>query len=1098
MRKAIMTITFLVISSIMLANPNIFDPELYHSKSIIACFTKDAIGNERGILEYELQNGIVKTGLRSLDQLAEQYNFINLSQMHPDVKFKEFEFEGACVQNIYRITVEEDKYLNDALSELQNDHNLVWAEFEAINRVDFIPNDPFFSDQWHLPQIECPEAWDWTTGSDEIVIGIVDSGILWTHPDLQDNIWVNQAELDAGMTIDWENGTISGGNGIDDDGNNKVDDVIGWNFYNNNNISLQTTSQNDHGTHVGGCAGAVGNNGIGVSGSTMTVKLIVSKHTGVTPDDMIYNGYDGIVYCTDSGAHVINCSWGGAGNGYYANTIVNYANNNGVLVVGAAGNDDTNNDQIPHYPSDATNCMSVAATDQNDLKTYFSNYGTVIDISSPGIDIKSTIIQYNSYGSYQGTSMAAPIAAGACALTLSVHPELICQPQDLRSRMVLTTDYIDDLNPGYEGMLGSGRLNVYQAAMYDLIPSLEIFDYEFYEAEGDGDGLPNPGETCNIEIMIQNGWFSQGFWAEANDVTVTISTDQPEATIVPGTETFTVDYISSLGSYWNDENPFQITTPEDSNLYDLEFLITMTANQGSDFPYEVEHVLSLDLTLMQDGWPYDTAGTSTSSGIIVDLDNNGSKEIIFGDQNGYLHVVNHDGTPYGNFPIDFGGNISSAIAVGEIYCDGTKQIVFTNEDGFIYAIDIDGDEIFSYDSGGMFKGNPIIVDVDGDELMEIAAVSFTGNLAIVLLSDGTEYPNFPVNLSAGGSLGSPAVADLNDDGYMELLACSLSGTVYAISTNTGENLENWPYSIGSNSWKGPVVGNLDSDPDPEVIIASGTGILAVLEHDASVKFERDLSCQVKNSPIVGDINGDLANEIIVITASGIVYVMDSSGNDLGDFPLDIDETVESSPILADLDGDGSGEIIFGDNSGFVHAISMDGTESANYPVYAGSTIKVGPAIGDSDDDGDPEIIVPNQTGYVLFDHKQLVSSEDIMWAAFKYDSYRSGNGFGINVSNDEEVVPVLKTKLGGNYPNPFNPETTIYFSLAETENVTLEVYNIKGQKIRTLIKEQMPAGPHLIVWNGKDNSERNVSSGIYLYRLNTSGYQATKKMILMK
>jgi subtilisin family serine protease len=146
-------------------------------------------------------------------------------------------------------------------------------------KMKYVPNDPMFPQEWHLPQIDAPQLWDYVTGDDDLVIGIVDAGIFFTHPDLKDNIWINQAEL-PGFDINQilETGNIVGGDGIDNDNNGYVDDVIGWNFKNNNNDAYQDYPSNDHGTHVAGCAAAVGDNSIGVTGVAMHLKLISSKH----------------------------------------------------------------------------------------------------------------------------------------------------------------------------------------------------------------------------------------------------------------------------------------------------------------------------------------------------------------------------------------------------------------------------------------------------------------------------------------------------------------------------------------------------------------------------------------------------------------------------------------------------------------------------------------------------------------------------------------------------------------------------------------------------------------------------------------------------
>ncbi|MBN1327218.1 MAG: VCBS repeat-containing protein, partial [Candidatus Cloacimonetes bacterium] len=468
-------------------------------------------------------------------------------------------------------------------------------------------------------------------------------------------------------------------------------------------------------------------------------------------------------------------------------------------------------------------------------------------------------------------------------------------------------------------------------------------------------------------------------------------------------------------------------------------------------------------------------------------------------QNGNLHVVNSDGTPFANFPVNLGSNISSAVAVGDLTGDGFKEIVVADEGGYINAVDYQGTTILNYNAGGIFKGNPIIADVDGNGTMEIVATTFSGNLAVVLNSDGSEFQNFPVTIPSGGTLASPAVGDLDGDGNLEIIVASLSGAINAISTASGENLANWPYATGTNTWKGPIVSNIDSDNDPEVLVATGNGKIVAINHDGSLVFERDTGEQIKTSIITGDLDSNGTQEIISISTDGDVYVLDNQGNDFGNYPVDLNVTVESSPILADLEGNGTANIIFGDNSGFLHALDLTGNDIDNFPIYLGSSNKVGPAIGDTDGDGDPEILLPNQNAYILIDFKQNVPDSRIQWAAFKRNARRTGNSFDPATGiDDNDLIPVFTDFLAQNYPNPFNPDTNISFSLQEEGIIRLDVFNMKGQLVRSLVNEELPAGYHIVNWNGKDNENKDVGSGIYLYKLNSKKFNSVKKMLLIK
>ena len=233
-----------------------------------------------------------------------------------------------------------------------------------------------------------------------------------------------------------------------------------------------------------------------------------------------------------------------------------------------------------------------------------------------------------------------------------------------------------------------------------------------------------------------------------------------------------------------------------------------------------------------------------------------------------------------------------------------------------------------------------------------------------------------------------------------------------------------------------------------------------------------------------------------VAANGDAYVMDSAGNILPNFPVSVGSLVESSPVLCDLDANGTPDIIFGDNAGYLHSIDITGNETLGFPIYLGGTIKTSPALGDADGDGDIEILVPNQSSYVLIDYKNSIGQ--LTWANFKRNPRRTGNGFDATTGINHSIVPVFQNSLSKNYPNPFNPTTNISFSIESGGMVKLGVYNMKGQLVKTLVNESRNAGVHFTAWNGMDNNNRKVASGLYFYKLDASDYTSVKKMIMLK
>lgn len=1089
------TVTVLCFTSLFANATMPFDEEYFLPNRIIVGFEWDAIGNRECILEHEITDGVVQTGIASFDDLSERFEFVELKQRIDFVKNLDWNDNGLFPRCIYNITLADNDKIDEVLEALAADPNIIYAEFEPVYKFDYVPNDASYNMQWYHEFIRSEQAWDYTTGNEEVVIGIVDSGIKWNHPDLQENIWINEPELNSTsggnpMSINWTAGTVSGGNGIDDDGNGKIDDCIGWNFYGTqSNQSYQDYVDNDHGTHVAGCAGAVGDNYIGITGPMMTVKLISSRHT---PDyfysNSIYGGDQGIYYCADSGADIINCSFGGPGGSYTYNNAVDYAMNEGTIVVAAAGNDNENIGTNPHYPSNATNAVCVAATGANsDVISSFSNYGTPVDVCAPGSGIYSTIINGNGYASFSGTSMASPVAAGVAGLIKSIHPTLTAQ--ELKDRLENTCDDIDALNPGYEGWLGNGRVNAFRGTMYDLIPNLSVIEIIALEQSGDGDGVPNPGETISLMVQLENG----DSWQDATSITTTLTCEVADVTIINNESTY--DNIPSGSNGWNSANPFIFETPVDLSDYSIPFTLNIAANPGATWPYEAQLEIEVELTLAQAGWPLVLGSVSSSSGVIIDLEDDGSREMIFGDHDGMLHVMHEDGTPVAPFPVDTGANINVAVAAGIIDGDNVEDIVIGNDNGHLIAYDNGGNVIFDYDTGSDIKNNPMIADVDGNGTSEVIVCTFNPGMVHILNSDGTAFPNFPASL-ATPVLSSAAVGDLNGDGNLEVLVSTIAGSLNAISSNTGTNMSGWPYSIGFGSTNGPTIVNFDGDADPEVVIVTTPGSVFALNHDGTLIWNVEAGEDVRTGIVAADFNNNGNKEICFIDQPGGVHILDQSGNYPPNFPTNVGSTVESTPVIVDMDNNGTPDIVFGDDAGDIHSIDITGNETFMFPVNLGNPVKVPPAVGYADDDGDIEILVPNQSAYYLLDYKG--TSGSVHWANFKRNPQRTGNGFDATSAVEPELVPSFANELNKNYPNPFNPDTNISFSIKEDGFVSMKVYNTRGQLVRTLISENLQEGVHFTSWNGKDNSNKSVSSGIYFYKMDSKNYSSIRKMILLK
>jgi len=339
---------------------------------------------------------------------------------------------------------------------------LAYVEPDYFSYINAVPNDPRWGSLWGMVKINATGAWDITTGSTNVVVAVIDTGIDLDHPDLAANLWRNSAEA-GGMT------------GTDDDGNGFIDDLNGWDFVNNDNLP---DDGDQHGTHCAGTIGAVGNNGIDVAGVCWRVSLMALKALG--PQGGLSSDIaEAVRYAADNGADIISASYGGGSASSTERDSIEYAHSRGVLFVAAAGNDGTDNDSTPVYPAgyDVPNIVSVAATDQNDALASFSNYGkTSVDLAAPGVSIYSTV-PGGGIESLQGTSMAAPHVAGAAALLLSANPSFT--HMQLKQTLLDTVDPVPAL---VSKTVSGGRLNVRRLLTLQ---------------DTDGDGMPDEWEIAN-------------------------------------------------------------------------------------------------------------------------------------------------------------------------------------------------------------------------------------------------------------------------------------------------------------------------------------------------------------------------------------------------------------------------------------------------------------------------------------------------------------------------------------------------------------------------------------------------------------------------
>ncbi len=426
---------------------------------------------------------IVRYDYQKLSNKKDIVTYSSRTNTHVGAVVKK-DFSNDGLPGMQVVKVPQSKSVSEVISEYEKDPSVLYAEpnyythnapvisqkaeSDPVRLDASSPSDPDFGLQWGLhntgqsvggyagtsdADIDAPEAWDYSTGSNTVIVAVIDSGVDYNHPDLAANIWSNTDEISA--------------NGIDDDHNGFIDDIRGWNFYSGNNDPMDQNTFFDtyHGTHCAGIIGAMGNNGAGISGVNWNVKIMPIRFSDADGSGTYSDAIQAITYANANGAHVISNSWGGSS---YSQALKDAIDASPAVVVCAAGNEGNNTDQTPQYPSgySSSNIISVAATDTNDNLASFSNYGPAsVDLGAPGVYIWSTK-KSSGYQYLEGTSMAAPFVSGVAALIKARNSSYTSA--QIKSAIL---DHVDK-KPSLSGkVVTGGRLNAYSAVQSVIVNS---------------------------------------------------------------------------------------------------------------------------------------------------------------------------------------------------------------------------------------------------------------------------------------------------------------------------------------------------------------------------------------------------------------------------------------------------------------------------------------------------------------------------------------------------------------------------------------------------------------------------------------------------
>ncbi|PYR47170.1 MAG: hypothetical protein DMF95_17015, partial [Acidobacteria bacterium] len=841
-----------------------------------------------------------------------------------------------AVEHLYHLKLAPGTSLHQAMRALRRHPDVQYAEPNfVVEAFSNAPNDPFFTSQWSLhiyAGIDAIEAWDITTGSAEVVVAVLDTGIDYLHVDLVDNLFRNEVECTA--------------NGWDDDGNGVVDDCHGLNAITH---SGDPYDDNGHGTHVAGIIGATGNNAYGVSGVAWNVRILPCKFL----DAAGFGDTAGAIACLDyvlsmkeRGVKIVatNNSWGG---GFFSQALVDAIaaqREHGILFVTAAGNSGGNNDTLLTYPCsyDVSNIVCVAATDQNDALAWFSNYGRgTVHIAAPGVDILSTV-PGNQYQTLSGTSMAAPHVAGTIALLYADDPAadwrlirnrllsgaettwgalnttitgrrtqawfaLRCRHEPLVRRLQPRTSTV---STSQQLVLATYSVDCGLPYSQPSVTVAETGETLLLRDDGSGwDEAAGDGVFTTTWTPPRGGTFTLTF-PDGSVVTV-----QSDADLKPG---FPIQTWHSAGSFQAGQGLHVLVGNIDTDPA-LEILVTGLAG-GPLYAFKADGSTV-------PGWPvldppgaaYPALGRLTAGSSALD--------VVAGHFaiQARLSAYSGAGTPLPGWPRPPANYMSSPPTTMDVDGDGVDEIFTDEQDWNLHAYHGDATPATGWPTtgfiGGQERSMSAIADLDGDGRRDVITTSGSTSPGVYLFAyrhDGTLRPGFPVNF-AGSVHTFPVVGDVDGDGVPEIIVTGFGGRVLIFS-NTGVLKRTvllqgtWFYSTA------PALADLDGDGIPEIIVQTNSH-LNVVKGDGSVLagWPRALPANTtlgNASPVVGDVDGDGLPEIVTVVSDnngsggGYLLVYRRDGTLIPGYPRRIAGLGNGAvPAIADIDGDGRNDII---------------------------------------------------------------------------------------------------------------------------------------------------------------------------------------------
>jgi len=526
-------------------------------------------------------------------------------------------------------------------------------------------------------------------------------------------------------------------------------------------------------------------------------------------------------------------------------------------------------------------------------------------------------------------------------------------------------------------------------------PNLRLTTYSSYETAGDGDNMVNPGETFEIVIELEN----PAPWSAASSIELLLTTEDEGVSIDDNTSSIiSFETLNPGEIFSNASMPFVIDVDGDIELGNKTFnlmVMGVGVEGAEDNFYFKEYELEVLVSLNQYGFPTYDASQKTSP-LAVDFDGDGEDEIIYGDYNGFIHVLNSDGSELvdENFPFDTGNQVWGAMAGADMDGDGLMDIAALSKSKHFYLLDKNGLKL-DFNSEKYLLGTPAIGNLDGDSDLEVVFSGYSsGNMVWALNVDGSAVDGFPLDLGEKVKIGV-ALADFNENGRDDIVVGTDSDYIH-LFYDDGSEAPGFPHQVGDKIQSAPAV--LDVDGQKVIFVGCNDNNLYAINSDGSLRFSVETTNKVFNSPAFLEHNNSFY--VFFSDDAGVLYAVDTDGNAFSGWPVDAGQVISKSVAFSDLDGDGEAEIIAVTEMTDVLAYNLDGSFHEGFPMDDEFVFTGAPVVMDMDSDGDLEILAGSVNSLVSIDVKTSGSS-DGYWSMYRGGVERTGY---YNISSDESCT----------------------------------------------------------------------------------------------